>query len=151
MGIAALILLYFQLGDYINEPEPEPSIIEGISDWIPDNITIPTPEWKNIDKDKVAQILVGILGILGLGWLVKFLSEKMIDTSKSIKFLDYTTSAQYHMDSEGNWSIGCPTGDAVPASNKNTGSSTFSREPTTRSKSILNTASSISKISSVKK
>ena len=103
------LIIFLVINIYISEPEPEPYII----DLIPDNISIPTPEWKNIDQNKVIQIVGGILGILSFGCLVKFLSDKVI-TSKSIKFTDwFMTGSQYHMESKGNWSIGCPSGDAV--------------------------------------
>ena len=93
------LIIFYVINIYISEPEPEPYII----DLIPDNISIPTPEWKNIDQNKVIQIVGGILGILSFGCLVKFLSDKVI-TSKSIKFTDwFMTGSQYHMKSGGNW------------------------------------------------
>ncbi len=65
--------------------------------------------------------------------------------------MDYMKVSLYRMDSEENWSIGCPTGDAIPVSTQKAGSSISGRGATRTPKSFFSdNASSISRISSIK-
>lgn len=95
---------------YIPGNEPAASYIEELPGWIPE---VTFPKWPKIDTRKLLTIAGGFLTMLGLGWLVKILSSIMIDNSKKIQLLDYMNESLYQIDSDTNWTIGCPLGDTM--------------------------------------
>lgn len=127
---------------FILDPEPENTILEEITDWIPD---INISKWSDFDRKKLAQIAGAILALIGVTGLVKLFSDWLMDSSRNIKLLDYMDTSLYRKDKDGNWSMGCPMGDN--SSQSVAGSSIVSKNSSNMSRSYRSRVSSATRSS----